>query len=119
MVDVGALKGFSFTGHSARLGKRERPWQDTEYVLALFGRTVSGARRNLQRLAAKWAAKGRCPELTGGWRAVKKAYRDRIRLASDGRILGSSKFVEATQKGAGERYDRSCRSNRPVSIYLR
>jgi len=114
IVDVAALKVFPFTGYSALLGKRDRPWQDTEYVLALFGRTVSEARRNLQGHVAKWAAKGRCPELTGGglirsvggWRAVKEAYRDGIRLASDERILGSSEFVEKTLKQAGEAYDR-------------
>jgi chromosomal replication initiation ATPase DnaA len=42
----------------------------------------------------------------GGWHAVKEAYRHGIRLASDERILGSSEFVEATLRQAGERYDR-------------
>ena len=42
----------------------------------------------------------------GGWRAVKEACRDGIRLASDERILGSSEFVERTLKQAGEAYDR-------------
>ena len=45
----------------------------------------------------------------GGWRAVKEAYRDGIRLASDERILGSSEFVEATLKSAGEVYERRMR----------
>jgi len=66
---------------------------------------------------AKWAAKGRRPELTGGglirssggWRGVKEAYRQGIRLASDERLLGSSEFVERTLKAAGETYDRRMR----------
>jgi chromosomal replication initiation ATPase DnaA len=66
---------------------------------------------------AKWASKGRCPELTGsglirssgGWRDVGEAYREGIRLASDERILGSSEFVERTLKGAGEEHDRRAR----------
>jgi len=66
IVDVLALKVFPFTGHSALMGKKIRPWQDTAYVLTLFGRTVSEARRNLQRHVLKWSTKGRCPELTGG-----------------------------------------------------
>ena len=99
------------------MGKKVRPWQDNEYVLTLFGRTVSEARRNLQRHVLKWSGRGHCPEFTGcglirsagGWRALKEAYRDGIRLASDERILGSSEFVETTLKGAGEAYDRRMR----------
>ena len=103
------------------MGKKIRPRQDTEYVLKLFGRTASEARRNLQRHGLKWSTKGRCPELTGGglvrsaggWRAVKEAYRDGIRLAGDERIPGSSEFVEippkAGLKQAGGAYDRRMR----------
>ncbi|MBW1776747.1 MAG: transposase [Deltaproteobacteria bacterium] len=117
VADVATLKVYPFTGHSALMGKKDRPWQDTEYVLTLFGKTVSEARQNLQRHMVKWSAKGRCPELTGGglvrsaggWRAVKEAYRDGIRLAGDERILGSSEFVETTLKRAGEAYDRRTR----------
>jgi len=112
--DVAALKDYPFTGHSALMDRAVRSWQDTEYVLRVFGRSVSEARRNLQRHIVKWSLKGRCPELTGGglirsaggWSAVKEAYRDGIRLASDERVLGSSEFVESTLKGAGETYDR-------------
>ena len=112
--DVAALKVYPFTGHSALMGKRIRPWQDTAYVLALFGRSVSEARRNLQIHLSRWLAKGHCSELTGGglirsaggWRAVEEAYRDGIRLSSDERILGSSEFVETALKQAGEGYDR-------------
>jgi REP element-mobilizing transposase RayT len=117
VASVASLKTFPYTGHSALMGKRVRSWQDTEYVLALFGRSVSEARRNLQRHVSKWAAKGPCPELTGGglirssggWRAVKEAHRDGIRLASDERILGSSQFVEKTLKQTGEAYERRMR----------
>lgn len=85
--------------------------------LALFGRSVSEARRNLQRHVTPWSAKGRCPELTGGglvrsaggWSAVKDAYRDGTRISSDERLLGSSEFVESTLKRAGEEYDRRMR----------
>jgi hypothetical protein len=114
---VAVLKTFPYTGHSALMGKRVRAWQDTQYILALFGRGGSEARRNLQRHVSKWAAKGACPELTGGglirsaggWRAVKEAYRDGIRLASDERILGSSPFVEKTLEKTGEAYERRMR----------
>jgi putative transposase len=115
--DVEALKAYPYTGHSALMGKQIRPWQDTEYVLALFGKTFSEARQNLQRHVSEWSAKGRCSELTGGglirsaggWRAVKEAYRDGIRLSSDERILGSSEFVEKTLEEAGEAYAKRLR----------
>jgi len=45
----------------------------------------------------------------GGWLAVKEAYRDGIRLASNERILGSREFVEVTLKHAGELYERRMR----------
>jgi len=115
--NVTALNSFPFTGHSALMGKMDRPWQDTEYVLELFGRRLSKARVNLQEHVLKWSVRGRCPELTGGglirstggWRQVKEAYRDGIRLAGDERILGSSEFVERTLKQADEAYDRKVR----------
>jgi putative transposase len=43
--DLSALKAYPFTGHSALMGRKARPWQDTRYVLALFGRGLSEARR--------------------------------------------------------------------------
>jgi putative transposase len=115
--DASALREFPFAGHSALMGKMSRPWQDTEYVLGFFGKTLREARRDLERYVTQWALKGRCPELTGGglirsaggWRAVKEAFRDGIRLASDERILGGSEFVEETLKQAGEAYDRKMR----------
>ena len=115
--DVAALKVFAYTGYSALMGKRPRPWQDTDYVLGFFGQRLSEARRNLNTHVRKWSAKGSRHELTGGglirsaggWRAVKEAYRDGIRLASDERILGSSEFVEATLKNAGELYEHRMR----------
>jgi hypothetical protein len=83
-----------------------------------FGERLSEARLNLNAHVRKWSAKEHCHELTGGgglirsaggWRAVKEAYRDGIRLASDERILGISEFVEATLKHAGRLYERRIR----------
>jgi REP element-mobilizing transposase RayT len=115
--DVAALRDYPFTGHSALMGRVVRPWQDSQYVMALFGRTVSEARRNLQQHVVQWSEKGRCRELTGGglirsaggWRALKEACRDGIRLTGDERLLGSSEFVEGTLKQAGEQYEHRMR----------
>jgi REP element-mobilizing transposase RayT len=117
VADMAEMKDYPYTGHSALMGRLERAWQDTEYVLAVFGRRVSEARGRLDRHMAKWAKKGSRPELTGGglirsaggWSAVKEAYREGIRLASDERLLGSSEFVENTLREAGEVLDRRAR----------
>ena len=114
VAEIAALKGYAWTGHSALMGQVDREWQDTGYVLSLFGGGASEARRNLQRHMVKWHEKGRCTELTGGglirssggWQAVKEAHREGIRLSSDERILGSSDFVENTLRAAGEGFDR-------------
>jgi REP element-mobilizing transposase RayT len=117
VADAAALKSYPFTGHSALMGRVARSWQDTDYVLALFGHSASEARRSLQRHVVKWSERGRCPELTGGglirsaggWAAVKEAHRKGIRITGDERLLGSSEFVASTLKQAGEAYERRMR----------
>jgi hypothetical protein len=112
-----ALRTYRFTGHCALMGKKDIVWQDTAYVLALFGKTVNDARKNYADYVSKCAGAGRRPELTGGglirsaggWRAIRAAYEAGIRLSSDERILGSSHFVEKTLASAGEDYDRRMR----------
>lgn len=109
-----ALESYPFSGHCALMGKKEISWQDTSYVLAIFGKTVKGARRSYANYVAKCADIGSRPELTGGglirsaggWRAIKAAYKEGIRLTSDERILGNSDFVEKALASAGEDYDR-------------
>lgn len=117
VADLSSLTKYLFTGYSTLMGRIERPWQDTEYVLALFGRTASEARKNLKQHLAKWLKKGRCEALTGGglirssggWRVVKDAYRDGIKITGDERILGSSDFVESTLNQSEVAYDRRAR----------
>ena len=114
VADISALKTYPFTGYSALMGTKQRHWQDTEYVLALFGRTVSESRKKLEKHLSGWSAKGRCADLSGGglirsaggWRAVKDAYRDGIKVVGDERMLGSSDFVETTLERSQEALDR-------------
>ena len=98
-------------------GQKDIQWQDTAYVLALFGKTVKGARKTYADYVLKCAAAGRRPELTGGglirsaggWRTIRAAYEADIRLTSDERILGSSSFVEKALASVGEDYERRMR----------
>ena len=59
--------------------------------------------------AGNFVWKRRIDSSSGGWHAVKEAYRQGIRITSDERLLGSNAFVERTLKAAGETYDRRMR----------
>ena len=45
VVDLKELDRYSYCGHSALIGKKKREWQDVEYILGLFGRSVGKARK--------------------------------------------------------------------------
>ena len=108
--DLKELKSYPYCGHGVLLGKVKNDWQDSEYVLNLFGASLGSARRAYGAFVAKGVAKGRRPDLVGGglprsvggWFELKQ-LRDRgIRIKGDERILGSSDFVKAVLKQANE-----------------
>ena len=109
-----ALDAYPYSGHCALMGKKTIGWQDTGYVLAQFGKTLNRARKNYADYVSQCAPLGSRPELTGGglirsaggWREVRAAHKEGIRLTSDQRILGSSDFVDKVLANAGEDYDR-------------
>jgi putative transposase len=113
--DLKELKRYPYTGHAALMGQQDcPPWQDAEHILALFDKTIPRARKKYSDYVVQWSRKGRCRELTGGgllrssggWRAVREAYNEGIRLTGDERILGSSEFVEKTLALAGDEFER-------------
>jgi putative transposase len=102
VVDLKELNSYPYCGHSVLMGRQIRGWQDTEYVLGLFGKRLGEARKIYISYVKKGIALGRRPELVGGglirslggWDEVKKmrlSGQDRIK--SDQRILGDSDFV--------------------------
>ena len=108
--DLDELKSHRYCGHGALLGKLPNDWQDTEYVLNLYGNSLGSARRAYGAYVAKGVAKGRRPDLVGGgllrsvggWLELKQFRDSGIRIKGDERILGSSDFVEAVLKQANE-----------------
>ena len=100
--DINNLNRSPWSGHSALMGNIERDWQDTEHVLSFFGEG-RGARKNYLRFVERGIALGKRPELVGGglirslggWAEVLGSRRRGEKQASDQRILGDSKFVEA------------------------
>ncbi len=72
------------------MGKKDILWQDSADVLALFGKTVTDARKSYAVYVSKCAAAGRRPELTGGglirsaggWRAIWSQHGRTVRSFS-------------------------------------
>jgi REP element-mobilizing transposase RayT len=96
------LERYPWSGHAAIMGWAEHPWQDMEYVLQQFGRTVGSARKAYLEFVREQNLLGRQPELTGGglvrssggWSEVVSMRKRGERQFSDERILGSGEFVE-------------------------
>jgi REP element-mobilizing transposase RayT len=113
--DIGSLDGYPFCGHSALMGKQKRPWQQNDYVLSYFGKSVSDAIKSYLEYVQSGFNQGRRPELTGGglikglggWKAVRKIrLKGHDRVKSDARILGDSDFVTRILEEANEKLDR-------------
>jgi len=62
---IDELNRSPFSGHSALVGSADRDWQDTQYVLSLFGST-SEARNTYIDFVKQGVDQGNRPELVGG-----------------------------------------------------
>jgi putative transposase len=107
------LDKYPYSGHSALMGKIAREFQDTDYVLRLFGDKLPSARKAYRAYVKKGIAQGRRPELVGGglirsaggWSAVKAMRRAKDHMKSDERILGDGEFVQNVLDEAKERLE--------------
>jgi hypothetical protein len=63
--DFKSLDRYPWAGHSSIMGKIDRDWHDTEYVLSYFGDARSKARGAYSSFVQK-AFEGRGPDLIGG-----------------------------------------------------
>ena len=114
VLNLAELERFPWSGHGVLTGRLKQDWQDSEYVLSLFGHKVGEARRRYRAYIEKGVGMGRRPEFTGGgmirsvggWDAVKAMRRGQLRLKGDERILGDSDFVENVLKYADEQLAR-------------
>ncbi|MDX1709321.1 MAG: transposase [Desulfobacterales bacterium] len=105
-----ALRQYVWCGHGVLLGQVENNWQDTDYVLRLFGKKAAIARKAYAAFVTKGQYQGRQPNLVGGglirsvggWAALKDCQSDGLRIKGDERILGDSDFVERVLKQANE-----------------
>ncbi len=105
------LSGFLYCGHGAIMGRRTVEWQDTEYVLRLFGKKEGGARREYSTFVRKGIKEGSRPDLTGGgllrsyggWTGVKVLRETGEYQKGDERILGDGRFVREILGNADEK----------------
>lgn len=115
--DIEGLNRYPWCGHSALVGTVEYDWQDTAYVLSLFGNGIKEARRAYGEFVLEGVKQGRRPDLiggglirsVGGWSKLKGCRDAGLRVKGDERILGSSDFVEQVLKRADEKLDETCR----------
>ena len=114
--DLKELDKYPYSGHSALMGKVPRDFQDTEYVLNLFGKKVSAARKGYRAYLTEGVEQGRRPDLVGGglirsaggWSVVKAMRRAQSRMKGDERILGDGEFAQSVLDAAKEQYEERC-----------
>jgi REP-associated tyrosine transposase len=115
------LGTYAYCGHSALMGKKQRAWQDLDYVLGYFGDRGDRARRSYLSYVKAGIRQGHREDLIGGglirslggWEEVKSLRsRGKYHLKSDERILGDADFVDEVLARADERYTRQAELRR-------
>jgi REP element-mobilizing transposase RayT len=117
VVDMKELGKNRYSGHGVLLGNVVAEWQNTQYVLRLFGDKLSVARRCYREFVQNGIAAGRRRELTGGglirslggWSAAKALRKAGALQKGDERILGDGEFVEKVLSQAKEAFERKYR----------
>ena len=121
VTDLAKLGVYPYCGHSALMGKRERAWQDLDYVLGYFGKRVGRARRAYVSYVRAGISQGHREDLIGGglirslggWTEVKSLRSGgKYHLKSDERILGDADFVDEVLSRADEHYSRQAELRR-------
>lgn len=113
VADIKELDKHPWCGHSVLMNKNTQPWQDTNYIFALFSDKNSAARKKYRAFVEKGVNEGKRADLTGGglirssggWAALKEYRKAGIRVKGDERILGDSDFVIGVLKAANEQLE--------------
>jgi hypothetical protein len=105
------------------MGRVKREWQDTDTVLAYFGKNRRRAIKRYESFVEKGISHGRRSELVGGglirslggWSQVLSLRRVGSKVFSDERILGSSDFVKNVIADAEEKTKETLRLSLKIS----
>ncbi|MCK5010309.1 MAG: hypothetical protein KAS98_07480, partial [Deltaproteobacteria bacterium] len=111
VANIKDLGKYPWSGHAVVIGKVKREWQDTDTVLAYFGRRRREAIKRYKEFVKEGMAQGRRDDLkggglvrsSGGWSQVLSLRSREDKIASDERILGSSEFVQSIISEASEK----------------
>jgi len=114
VADMAHLDKFPFAGHGVIMGKCKQSWQNSDSVLAFFGKQKSSARRGYRAFVARGIDQGKRTDLTGGglirstggWESVKSMRKSKIKLKGDERILGDGDFVDHILSANDEALER-------------
>jgi hypothetical protein len=112
--DLKGLDRYPYSGHSVLMGRRKSLWQETQWVLRMFGDKLGGARRAYRSFVEKGIAQGRRQDLTGGgllrsaggWQGVKALREQKVYQRNDERILGDGDFVDRILASADEKMEK-------------
>ncbi len=112
--DYKSLNGFVYGGHCALAGKCQNDWQNTQYILSLFGEKASEARRLYVKFVEKGIIEGKRPDLVGGglirslggWSAAKALRKAKEHIKGDERILGDGNFVQEVLESCLQQFER-------------
>jgi len=115
--DYAELCRYRYCGHRQILIGKKSEWQDTQYILKLFGERAGTARRRYRKFVGEGIALGRRRDLVGGgllrsyggWEEIKAFGKSGEYRKGDERILGKSDFVEEVLAEANERYEQRYR----------
>ncbi len=112
-----ALGRYPYCGHAVILDRKKSGWQDTEYILRLFGKRKGRAKRKYSDFVRNGITQGRRPDLIGGgllrsqggWSGVKAMLETGGRQKGDERILGDGAFVTEVLSQAEEQLQKKYR----------
>ena len=66
VTDLGTLHKYPYCGHCTLMANQKRAWQETGYVLSVFGGSPAVGRRSYAAYVKAGSRQGRRPELIGG-----------------------------------------------------
>ena len=112
--DMEGLEEYTWSGHSAIMGKTNYPWQSTGEVLDYFGKRKSDAVKKYEKFVAEAKDTPKREDLTGGglirsaggWKEALDLRRSKENWMADERILGDGDFVSSALKQADEQMER-------------
>ncbi len=112
-----ALGRYPYCGHSVIMDRKKNDWQDTEYILRLFGKRRGDAKRKYSDFVKNGISQGSRHDLIGGgllrshggWCGVKAMRDTGDRQKGDERILGDGAFVIEVLAHAEEQLQKKYR----------